>query len=197
MEEACTNFRAYLHSSGVAEALSMALLSLYKLNKKPANPIEFIRQHLPPEQAETIAGLTSQLEDLKKDIEKLRKMLPKDVVPEIIQGTDGTMSLDGTETFFSDITSTVAETVVSGTITEVGTESVYSEATAATGTVTETVVSKATTSAPDTASISSKTKIKASDTISIGSKATTKAPDTVSTSSKATTKSKKSLKTKK
>lgn len=80
VEEACNNFRTYLHSSGVAEALSSALLGLYHANPQPENPIEFIRQHLPPEQVETIATLKSQLTELRNDYEKLQNMLPKEVV---------------------------------------------------------------------------------------------------------------------
>lgn len=80
VEEACNNFRTYLHSSGVAEALSSALLSLYHAYPQPENPIEFIRQHLPPEQVETIATLKTQLTELRNDYEKLQNMLPKEVV---------------------------------------------------------------------------------------------------------------------
>lgn len=77
MEEACNNFRSYLNSSGCGEAISTSLSNLYKLEKKPANPIEFIRRNLPPSQKETVADLTAELADLNNDIEKLRSMLPK------------------------------------------------------------------------------------------------------------------------
>lgn len=172
MEEACTNFRAYLHSSGVSDALSAALLSLYKTSKKPANPIEYIRQNLPPEQAETIAGLTHRLEDLKKDIEKLKKMLPKEVLPdpkgEDEEETGFESTFAGTETVFSDATSTVVDTVISEAATTTIAETVTSEATTA---VTETVISE-TIIEPGT--IMSDATIEAADTASIRSKTSTK-----------------------
>lgn len=77
MEEFCNNSRSYLNTSGVGEAVSTSLSNLYKLEKKPANPIEFIRRNLPPTQKETVAELTAELADLNNDIEKLRSMLPK------------------------------------------------------------------------------------------------------------------------
>lgn len=179
MEEACTNFRAYLHSSGVSEALSIALLSLYKLNKRPTNSIEYIRQNLPPEQAETIAGLTNQLEELKKDIEKLKKMLPKDVLPEPKEEVEGTMSemgvestWDGTETVFSDATTTVAETVISDATTTVA-ETVISDAIT---TVAGTVISDATTTVAGTEVSNTPTTVSEtviSDTISVEEKSRT------------------------
>lgn len=195
MEEACTNFRAYLHSSGVSEALSMALLSLYKLSKKPTNPIEYIRQNLPPEQAETIAGLTNQLEDLKKDIEKLKKMLPKEMLPvkaeEAASQMGAESTFDGTETVFSDVTSTIAETVFSDATTTVA-DTVITEATAVTDAVPETIVDKVTesviseakTGAADRVSISSKANIAAAEKSSISSKTNMGGPETASISSK-------------
>lgn len=83
MEEACNQFRSYLHSSGVADALAASLTSLYQLKKKPENPVEFIRQNLPPTQEETISGLTNELAELTNDIDKLREMLPKDAEMDI------------------------------------------------------------------------------------------------------------------
>lgn len=206
MEEACTNFRAYLHSSGVSEALSMALLSLYKLSKKPTNPIEYIRQNLPPVQAETIASLTNNLEDLKKDIQKLKKMLPKDMLPvnaeEAASQIGAETTIDGTETVFSDVTSTIAETVISEATTTVAdtviseatteADTIFSETTAGTAAVPETIVDKVTksliseakTGASKSPSISSKTKTSAAETASISSKIKTGRAETVSMSSK-------------
>lgn len=187
MEEACTNFRAYLHSSGVSEALSVALLSLYKLSKKPANPIEYIRQNLPPEQGETIDGLTRRLEDLKKDIEKLKKMLPKEVLPEPKQDVDGSVSkmdiestFDGTETVFSDAATTIAETVLSEATTNVA-ETVISEATT---NVAETVISEANVE-PDTI-MSDATSVVETVADTLISDTTTKVAGTASISSEAT-----------
>ena len=173
MEEACTNFRSYLHSSGVSEALSVALLSLYKLSKKPANPIEYIRQNLPPEQGETTDGLTRRLEDLKKDIEKLKKMLPKEVLPVPKDEVDDSVSkmdiestFDGTETVFSDAATTIAETVLSEANTNVAEtviseatvepDGIISDATSVVETIADTIITETTTEVAETASISSK-----------------------------------------
>lgn len=81
MDEACDNFRTYLASSGTSEALIVALTNLYRMGKRPNNPIEFIRQNLPPVHEETIASLTAELQALRKDCENLRKMLPKEELP--------------------------------------------------------------------------------------------------------------------
>lgn len=82
MEEACNKFRNYLQSSGTAEALTASLTSLYRLKKWPESPVEFIRQHLPPVQEETISGLTKELEDLNQDIAKIQKMIPVEKIPD-------------------------------------------------------------------------------------------------------------------
>lgn len=173
MEEACTNFRAYLQSSGVSEALSVALMSLYKLSKRPTNSIEYIRQNLPPEQDETIEKLTHRLHDLKKDIEKLKKMLPKEVLPVPKEDVDGSVAktdiesnFDGTETVFSDAATTIAETVMSEATTNIAKtvqseatvqpDTMMSDATSVVETVADTIISEATTKVAKTASISSK-----------------------------------------
>lgn len=152
MEEACQNFRTYLHSSGVAEALSSTLLNLYRLNKKPTNPIEFIRQNLPPPLPDTIASLTAELDSLNKDIEKLRKMLPKDLRPQRkVQEDNVSVTTEMTEattatgyTTATGITETTDGTEVTeattlnelDSVTEEG--SVLSDATATTATTVTT-----------------------------------------------------------
>lgn len=88
MEEACNSFRTYLNSSGIGEALETTLTALFQMKTWPANPMEFIRQNLPPAQNETTASLSAELIDLRKDIENLRKMMPKEdplPLPDIIE----------------------------------------------------------------------------------------------------------------
>lgn len=81
MDDACNKFRGYLHKTGVNDAFVIALTELYRLKERPANPTEFIRQNLPPAQAESIASLTAELDELEKEIDNLRKMIPPDRLP--------------------------------------------------------------------------------------------------------------------
>lgn len=80
--EACEKFKTYLYSSGVSDAILVPLISLCQMRRKPENPIEYIRQNLPPPEDFTVASLTNQLNGLRKDIENFRKMLPKETIPE-------------------------------------------------------------------------------------------------------------------
>lgn len=139
MEEACQNFRTYLHSSGVAEALSSTLLSLYRLNKKPTNPVEYLRQNLPPPIPETIAGLQAELDDLNKDIEKLTKMLPRELRPDR-KDLDGAESVM-TESGWTDITEATGFTGITE-VTEATTDFNELESILEEG---ESVISEATT----------------------------------------------------
>lgn len=77
MEDACNDFRTYFRSSGISTALVAALLSLYRMHNRPKNPIEYIRQHLPPVEEDTITSLTNLIKELKTDIANIRKRLPK------------------------------------------------------------------------------------------------------------------------
>lgn len=81
MDQACNKFRGYLHKTGVNESFVVALTELYRKEERPFNPTEFIRQNMPPAQADSIAGLTKELEELEKEIESLRKMIPEDRLP--------------------------------------------------------------------------------------------------------------------
>lgn len=77
MEEACNDFRMYFRSSGISSALVTTLKSLYQMRNRPQNPIEFIRQHLPPVEEDTTASLANLIAELKADIANIRKSLPK------------------------------------------------------------------------------------------------------------------------
>lgn len=111
MEEACTKFRLFMESSGVSDAIYQTLLKLYKLEKKPNNSVEFLRQNLPPAQSETIAKLKSQLATLNKDIDRLNKMAEraqkskkrKRVASRVGDETES-VTTEYTETIFTDMT---------------------------------------------------------------------------------------------
>lgn len=81
LEEACHNFRTYLESSGVSEILLSTLKTLAEMRHKPHNPVEWIRQNLPPVQEETIDTLTRELKELQKDLDTLRSMLTQNKIP--------------------------------------------------------------------------------------------------------------------
>lgn len=82
LKEACEKFRTFLYSSGVSDAIVVPLINLCQMRRKPENPIEYIRQNLPPPEDFTVASLTNKLNLLKKDIENFRKMLPEEKSPE-------------------------------------------------------------------------------------------------------------------
>lgn len=85
---AADKFKTYLHSSGVSDAIEAPLIQLFHLRRKPENPIEYIRQNLPPPEDFTVASLTHQLHGLRKDIENFRKMLPEQKVPEPVEAVE-------------------------------------------------------------------------------------------------------------
>lgn len=112
MEETCIKYRAYLQQSGVLEAISDTLLELFRLGKenRPHNPTEYLRQNLAPAQEESIASLTAKLEELTEEIEKLRKIIPAEMLP---QRSETDEIADGTESMVAE--SEVTESVFSGT----------------------------------------------------------------------------------
>lgn len=65
MDGKCDQFHKYLHSTGAMKALIDALASLFRLESWPANPVDFICQHLSFEQNVTTASLTNELEELR------------------------------------------------------------------------------------------------------------------------------------
>lgn len=132
MEETCIKYRAYLQQSGVMEAISDTLLELFQLGKenRPPNPTEFLRQNLAPAQTDSIASLTAELQELYNEIEKLRKIIPADMLPQRPEQSEaGETIADGTE-------SVVTESVI--------TESVFSETTDATEMSEMTAMTEAT-----------------------------------------------------
>lgn len=100
MEDACNKFRAYLHRSGVSEALMSSITSMYFELERPANATEYLRQHLPPVQEKTIAGLTNELEELQNEIDGIRNVLellrnpPPPTPPEPEEGTEEKSSIN-------------------------------------------------------------------------------------------------------
>eukprot|EP00043_Microstomoeca_roanoka_P018665 m.202356 g.202356 ORF g.202356 m.202356 type:complete len:99 (-) comp16872_c15_seq1:57-353(-) len=60
-------FRNYLESSGIIDAITKVMIGLYEEPEKPNNPLEFIQQHL------SVGGDgISDVEALKKENEELK-----------------------------------------------------------------------------------------------------------------------------
>lgn len=83
-------FRQYLESTGVMEALSYALIKLYDESVKPKDPITFVREHFKrpndqnvdsvinieaSEAAELFKKQQNELELARQEISKLRQTL--------------------------------------------------------------------------------------------------------------------------
>ncbi|XP_060966409.1 uncharacterized protein LOC115718415 isoform X1 [Cannabis sativa] len=64
-------FRKYLESSGVVDALTKALVSLYEQNEKPSAALEFIQQKLGGPSASDYEKLQAELSDLKTKFNQL------------------------------------------------------------------------------------------------------------------------------
>ncbi|XP_022790344.1 C-Myc-binding protein-like [Stylophora pistillata] len=66
-------FRKYLEKAGVMDALTKVLVNLYEEPEKPANALDFMKEHLhggPPETAD-IQALKNEVSDLKQKVEQL------------------------------------------------------------------------------------------------------------------------------
>lgn len=66
-------FRKYLEKAGVMDALTKVLVNLYEEPEKPANALDFMKEHLhggPPETAD-IEALKNEVSDLKQKVEQL------------------------------------------------------------------------------------------------------------------------------
>eukprot|EP00128_Syssomonas_multiformis_P010921 Colp12_sorted_trinity150504_noHs@9886 len=64
-------FRAYLEKSGVIDALTKVLVTLYEEPDKPSNSLEFIKNALGTPQGLDVEGLKTENEELKKKNEEL------------------------------------------------------------------------------------------------------------------------------
>ncbi|XP_027056270.1 c-Myc-binding protein isoform X1 [Pocillopora verrucosa] len=66
-------FRKYLEKAGVMDALTKVLVNLYEEPEKPANALDFMKDHLhggPPETAD-IEALKNEVSDLRQKVEQL------------------------------------------------------------------------------------------------------------------------------
>lgn len=75
IEEACTEFSAYLNISGAAEAASTALLDLFLLLEKPENPIEFVRENLDQSLNVELAKLKDEVELAKEELAEMNELI--------------------------------------------------------------------------------------------------------------------------
>ncbi|XP_029202375.1 c-Myc-binding protein-like isoform X1 [Acropora millepora] len=66
-------FRKYLEKAGVMDALTKVLVNLYEEPEKPANALDFMKEHLHAGPADTadIEALKNEVSDLRQKVEQL------------------------------------------------------------------------------------------------------------------------------
>ncbi|KAM7252258.1 hypothetical protein ACFE04_024141 [Oxalis oulophora] len=70
-EEKKENFRKYLDSSGVLDALTKVLVALYEQNQKPSSALEFVQQKLGGPSLSEYEKVQSELSDLQRKYNEL------------------------------------------------------------------------------------------------------------------------------
>ncbi|KAL5566908.1 hypothetical protein UlMin_030072 [Ulmus minor] len=65
------NFRKYLESSGVLDALTKVLVALYEQNDKPSSALEFVQQKLGGPSAFDYEKLQAEMSELQRKYEQL------------------------------------------------------------------------------------------------------------------------------
>lgn len=99
--EACTAFGDYLNVTGVAEALASTFLSLFLMDEKPKEPIEYIREHLDLDLNKELATLHLEIEQEKAELERQNERLAKlkaegfKLIEEALDALEGDELLDG------------------------------------------------------------------------------------------------------
>eukprot|EP01027_Heterolobosea_sp_BB2_P001622 GEZU01002435.1.p1 GENE.GEZU01002435.1~~GEZU01002435.1.p1 ORF type:complete len:101 (-),score=45.17 GEZU01002435.1:193-495(-) len=68
-------FRKYLEKSGVVDAITKVLVTLYEEPEKPTNPLEFMKQYLGGPSNNDYEELKRQNEELQAKVEELQKKL--------------------------------------------------------------------------------------------------------------------------
>ena len=66
-------FRRYLEKTGVLDALTRVLVGLYEEPDRPQNPIEYVKRYLGAPQNVDVEGLKRENQQLRQELEKLRK----------------------------------------------------------------------------------------------------------------------------
>lgn len=66
-------FRRYLDKTGVLDSLTRVLVGLYEEPDRPQNAIDYVRRYLGAPQNVDVEGLKRENEQLKQELEKLRK----------------------------------------------------------------------------------------------------------------------------
>lgn len=77
MESPRDQFWEYLQSSGIEDTLSEVLQKLYRLDEKPANAVEFLKNNLIPGMAQKLNAQTQEIADLKKELSALKRKSKK------------------------------------------------------------------------------------------------------------------------
>ncbi|XP_065908345.1 c-Myc-binding protein homolog [Dysidea avara] len=89
-------FRKYLESNGILDALTKVLVGLYEEPEKPMDPLEFVKKHLhggPPESIDTDA-LQQRVRELEEQNKKLENELT--VVKQQLAKYEGSDASGGT-----------------------------------------------------------------------------------------------------
>lgn len=70
-------FREYLVKSGGEEAIWNVLIKLDKLEAKPEDPVEYVRQNMDRKLSENFADLKQEIEEAKGEIDNFAQEHPK------------------------------------------------------------------------------------------------------------------------
>lgn len=68
-------FRRYLEKTGVLDQLTKVLVGLYEEPDRPINALAYIKQYIGSPANVDVEGLKKENEDLKRQVEKLRKQV--------------------------------------------------------------------------------------------------------------------------
>ncbi|KAK8837799.1 hypothetical protein M9Y10_036337 [Tritrichomonas musculus] len=69
------NFRKYLESGNVMEALTRALVSLYEEPEQPSDPLNYIRQSIGAGEGVDVDALVRRNQELKEEVASLTQQI--------------------------------------------------------------------------------------------------------------------------
>jgi uncharacterized protein involved in exopolysaccharide biosynthesis len=69
------NFRKYLETGNVMEALTRALVSLYEEPEQPSDPLNYIREAIGAGEGVDVEALVRRNQDLKEEIASLKQQI--------------------------------------------------------------------------------------------------------------------------